>query len=185
MNGVKASSETLHRQRGIGEIDARQRELAGEGGAGETQEAGSVLGAESAGAFVGRLDARFEHARDGLARAGLRPDRGERIGGRVALIGAVEDLPIAQIAASAERDRAGRDAAERKRDGGEVTPGEDARVGDRGRLRRGGRRQARRGFGQALRSAWRPRQGPPAVGRCGAWWTSGIEYSDARTGGGL
>ena len=88
----------FHGQRGIGEVDARQRKLAGEGGAGEAREAGRIARAESAGAFVGRLDARLENARHRLAIAGLRPDGGEGVGGRVALVGAVEDLPIAQAA---------------------------------------------------------------------------------------
>ena len=92
-----------HGERGIGEIDARERELAGERGGGEADQARGVLGAESAGAFVGRLDARLEHAGDGLAAAGLHPDGGERVGGRVALIGPIEDFPVAELAASAER----------------------------------------------------------------------------------
>ena len=118
---------------GVGEIDAGEGELAGEGGGGEADEAGGVLGAESAGAFVGRLDARFEDAGDGLARAGLRPDGGEGVGGRVALVGAIEDFPVAELSAAAERDGSGGDASEREGDGGEASSGEDARVGDIGR----------------------------------------------------
>ena len=82
-------------ERGVGEIDAGERKLAGESCAGESDEAGRVLGAESARAFIGRLDTGFQDAGDGLARAGLRPDGGEGIGWRVALIGAIEDFPVA------------------------------------------------------------------------------------------
>ena len=129
-----------HGERGIGEIDAGERELAGEGGGGEAYEAGDVLGAESTGAFVGRLDARFQHAGDGLAGPGLHPDGGEGVGGRIAFVGAVEDFPIAKIASV----RRGRLPRQRRRRGGkamavEVPPGEDARVGDLGAGRRGGR----------------------------------------------
>ena len=160
---------------GIGEIDAGEGELAGEGGGGEADEAGGVVGAESAGAFVGRLDARFEHAGDGLAGAGLHPDGGEGVGGCVAFVGAVEDFPVAELAASAERDGSGGDASEGEGDGGEVSSGEDARVGDLGcGRRRGG---GGWGLGGALRLGWRRWRGPLAGGRCGAWWTSGIEYS--------
>jgi hypothetical protein len=80
---------------GVGEIDARERKLAGESRIGEADEARGVLGAESAGAFIGRLYARFEDTGDGLARAGLRPDGRECVRGRVALVGAIEDLPVA------------------------------------------------------------------------------------------
>ena len=131
-------------QGGIGEIDAREGEFAGEGGGGQADEAGRVLGAESAGAFVGRLDARFEHARDGLAGAGLHPDGGEGVRGRVALVGAVEDFPVAELAASTEPDGSGGDTSEGEGDGGEVSSGKDARIGDVGRGRRRGPRGRRR-----------------------------------------
>ena len=143
MKGVKASRETRTGSDGIGEIDAGEGELAGEGGGGEADEAGGVFGAESAGAFVGRLDARFEHAGDGLASAGLHPDGGEGVGGRVAFVGAVEDFPVAKLAASTEGDGSGGDASEGEGDGGEVSSGEDAGIGDVG----GGRRRGRGGGG--------------------------------------
>ena len=112
-------------QGGIGEVDARQREFAGEGCRGEAREAGRVVCAQPAGAFEGRLDARFEHAGDGLAVAGLRPDGGEGVRGRVAFVGTVEDLPIAKLPAPSEADAPGADAAEREGDGGETPSGED------------------------------------------------------------
>ncbi len=57
---------------------------------------------------------------------GLRPDRKEGIGQRHALAGAVEDLPVAQLAAAAQGDAAGADAAERKGDLAERAPLEAA-----------------------------------------------------------
>ena len=143
MKGEKASSETL-----TGSVEsAKSMRASGNSpvkvAEARRDEAGSVVGAEAAGAFVGRLDARFQHARDGLAVAGLRPDGGEGVGGRVAFVGAVEDLPIAKLAASAEADAAGADAAQREGDGGEVPSGEDAGV-----TRFRGRRAVRRGRGR-------------------------------------
>src|ERR1039458_7838914 len=126
---------------GVGEIDAGEGELAGEGSGGEADEAGGVLGTESGGAFVGRLDARFEHAGDGLAGAGLHPDGGKGVVGRVAFVGAVEDFPVAELTASAEGDGTGGDASEGEGDGGEVSRGEDAGIGDVGGSRRGGGRR--------------------------------------------
>ncbi len=141
-------------ERGIGEIDAGEGELAGEGGGGEADEAGGVFGAESAGAFVGRLDARFEDAGDGFAGAGLHPDGGEGVVGRVAFVGAVEDFPVAELAASAEGDGSGGDASEGEGDGGEVSAGKDAGVGDLGG---GVAVRSWRGweFGPGLRFGWR------------------------------
>src|ERR1019366_6600637 len=116
-------------------------ERAGEGGGGEADEAGGVLGTESGGAFVGRLDARLEHTGDGLAGAGLHPDGGKGVVGRVAFVGAVEDFPVAELTASAEGDGTGGDASEGEGDGGEVSRGEDAGIGDVGGDRRGGGRR--------------------------------------------
>src|ERR1017187_5760070 len=113
-------------------------------GSSEADQAGGVLGTESGGTFVGRLDARFEHAGDGLAGAGLHPDGGEGVVGCVALVGAVEDFPVAELPATAERDGAGGDTSEGEGDGGEVSSGEDAGVGDGGS---GRRRGLRGGFG--------------------------------------
>jgi hypothetical protein len=123
---------------GIGEIDAGQGELAGEGGGGEADQAGRVLGAESAGAFVGRLDARFQHAGDGLAGAGLHPDGGEGVLGALPLSGR---LKISQSRSCprppSEMAPAG-DASQGEGDGGEVSSGEDAGVGDIGGRAGGG-----------------------------------------------
>jgi hypothetical protein len=131
--GGEGFKRDAHGEGGVGEIDAGEGEFAGEGGGGEADEAGGVLGTESAGAFIGRLYAGFEDACDGLARAGLRPDGGECVGRRVALIGAIEDFPVAELTAATERDGSGGDASEREGDRGEASSGEDARVGDIGR----------------------------------------------------
>ena len=136
--GAEGFQRYAHGEGGICEIDACKREFAGEGGGGEADQAGSVLGAESTGAFVGRLDARFEHAGDGLAGAGLHPDGREGVGWRVAFVGAIEDFPIAELAASTERYGAGGDTSEGKGDGGEAASGKDARVGNLCGGRRGG-----------------------------------------------
>ena len=112
------------------EIDVREGELSGEAGGGETGKSGSVVGAEAVLAFEGRKDARFEDAREGLAGAALRPDGWERLGGAVSLVGPVEDLPVAQLAASAEAEAACADTSEGEGEHGEVASFEDARVGE-------------------------------------------------------
>src|SRR6185369_14165813 len=96
----------------VGEIDAGEGELAGESGVRQSDKAGSVLGAKSARTFIRRLYPRLEDAGDGLARARLRPDGGECVRGRVAFIGAIEDFPVAQLSAAAQRDGSGRNTPE-------------------------------------------------------------------------
>ena len=81
---------------------------------------------QAVAAGVRRLEPRFKHAAHGLAALWLRPDREEGIWQLGALAGAVEDLPVAQLAAAAQRDRAGADAAERKGDLAERAPAEYA-----------------------------------------------------------
>ena len=61
-------------------------------------------------------------------------NRGERVVRSIALIGAIEDLPVAQLAPSPEADSAGADPAEGECDLREVRACEHARIGDaRGR----------------------------------------------------
>ncbi len=79
--GAEGFERDVDGQAGIAEGDLGEGEFAGEGGAFEAREAGRVLGAEAVGAFVGRHEARFEHVRDRLAAAGLRPDGGEGVFG--------------------------------------------------------------------------------------------------------
>ena len=107
----------------------------------------------------------FEHAGDGLSGSGLRPDGGEGVSGGVAFVGAVEDLPVAKLAASAKADGAGAHAAEREGDGGELASGEDAWESDiRGcgwGLRSGGRgRRLRGGKGDLLQEGTAPGHQP-------------------------
>jgi len=64
----------------------------------------------------------------GTANSGLRPDGGEGVFGRAAFVGAVEDFPIAKLAASAEADAAGGDSAEGHGEHGELASGVDAGV---------------------------------------------------------
>ena len=138
----KGFERDFHRQSGIGKIHAGEREFAGESGGCQAGEAGSVVGTEAARSGIGRLQARFEHAGDGLAVAGLRPDGGERVRGGVPFVRPIENFPVAELAASAEADGAGADTAQWKADGGEPSSGEGARVSDLGS---GGRGRCRRG----------------------------------------
>ena len=130
MNGLNASSETLTGSRAVAKCDARERELAGERRALQALQAGRAARAEAERALVRRLRG-APRGRSRTARApALDADRRERVVRRVALVGPVEDLPVAQLAAAAEADAAGADAAERKRDLSQLRPGEHARVGD-------------------------------------------------------
>jgi hypothetical protein len=152
--GAEGVERDADGQAGIAEGDLGDGEFAGESCAFEAAEAGRVLGAEAIGTFVGRHEAGFEDVGDGLAAAGLRPDGGEGVLGRAALIGAVEDFPIAKLAASAEADAAGGDTAEGHGEHGKLASGVDAgiahggaREGDGLRRVRGWRRPAREGRG--------------------------------------
>ena len=53
---------------------------------------------------------------------------GKRVGEIVAFVGAVEDFPIAKLAATAETERSGGDTAEGKGDHFELAAGEGAGV---------------------------------------------------------
>jgi hypothetical protein len=71
---------------------------------------------ETEGADEGRKIFPLEHARRRRAALRMRADGEKRARERVSLARAVEQLPVLQIAAPAQRDRAGPDAAERKGD---------------------------------------------------------------------
>ena len=129
-----------NRQRAVRKIDARQRKLAGERRGGQPHQPGSVLRSEPRRAFVGRLYARLQHACHRLRAAGLRPDAGERVVRRRALVGLIEDLPVAKLSAPAQADGSGSDAAQRECQHLEVAAGEHSRI----RNVRRGRRWASR-----------------------------------------
>ena len=109
---------------------ACERELAGERRALQALQARRAMRPDAERTLIRRLQARLEDAHERLAPRGLDTNRRERVVRRVALVGPVEDLPIAELAATAEADATGADAAERKRDLSQIRPGEHARVGD-------------------------------------------------------
>ena len=81
----------------------------------------AVIGQGDAGAafVIGPVDGAFEGAGHGggALRFGVKREEradGARAGWIETLGGTVDDLPIAQVAASAERDGAGADAAQRQ-----------------------------------------------------------------------
>ena len=74
----------------------------------------------------GGVSGAFEHADDGLLPLLLKMEGEEGEGKAHPLVGAVEDLPVAEIAPAAERDRARPDSSERKSDFPERLPLEDA-----------------------------------------------------------
>ena len=78
----------------------------------------------------GGSEPRFEHARDRLRVAALGPDRRQHVLRCAPLVRTVVDLPIAQLAAAAEADAPGADAAEWKRNHRELAAGIRARVPD-------------------------------------------------------
>ena len=78
------------------------------------------------GAAVGGRQRRLDDPRYGLALSFAHPEGHERKRKRASLVGAVEDLPVPQVPAPAERNRAGPDPAQRKCDLPEVLAFEDA-----------------------------------------------------------
>ena len=125
---MNASSVTPTGQAPVAEGDLGERELAGEPRRLEPLQAGRAPRAEAERALIRRLEPRFEHAHERRARAAVHANGRERVPGRVAAIGPIEDLPVAKLSAAAEPDRAGADAAERKGDLRQLRAGEDARV---------------------------------------------------------
>jgi hypothetical protein len=88
--------------------------LAGERRALQALQARCAVRPDAERTLIRRLQARLEDAHERLAPRGLDTNRGERVVRRVALVGPVEDLPVAELAAPAESDAPGADAAERK-----------------------------------------------------------------------
>ena len=135
----------LHRKAAIAEGDVRKRELAGERRRLQALQARRAAGAQAECALIRRREARLEDARERGAARAFDANRGEGVIRSVALVGPIEDLPVAQLAASAEADAAGADPAEGKCNLREVRAREHARIGDaRGRRLAGGRGLARR-----------------------------------------
>ena len=102
-----------NRQAGILKRDLRDGKFACEGARLQTWQTGDVVGAQTAGSFIGRLNPRFENASDWLA-AIADPDRRESVRWRFAFFRAIENLPIAELAAAAEADAARADASQWK-----------------------------------------------------------------------
>jgi hypothetical protein len=106
-----------HRQLGILELDARDRVLADEPRGGQTRQAGEIVDPEAPLLITPWVaaDPRSEHAVHGDAALGTRVDGEAGVGGAAPLRRRVDQLPIAQLAAGAERHGARPDAAERER----------------------------------------------------------------------
>ena len=98
-------------------------------GLSEAREAGDATGSEAVGSGVkGGKEAALEDGAEGIGcHANADPDAGKAELRHVADVGTVEDLPILQVAAAAETDSAGADAAQGAGDAGEVAAGELAR----------------------------------------------------------
>ena len=117
----------FHRQRAVLECDVRQRISPGEGRCVQPAEPRRIVRTQPILTLIGRKDARLQHSRHRLRITGLCPDRRKCIRGRVAFIRAVEDLPIAQLSAAAQRHAARRHAAQRKGNHLQLGPGKDPR----------------------------------------------------------
>jgi len=115
---------------GIEKAHPGQRVLAGELRAGKPAQAGSVIRSETILAFIRRQNPRFEHAGNWLLATGLNPDRRKSVGGRPALVRPVEYLPVAKLAAPAQRNAAGGHAAEWEGEHLQLSALEEARKGD-------------------------------------------------------
>jgi hypothetical protein len=92
----------------------------------EPRQAGKLVRGQAIGAAIGRRAARLQYSHDRLSALSLRTNREEGIGQRHAFAGAIEDFPVAQLAAAAQRDSAGADAAQRERDLAKCWPAEAA-----------------------------------------------------------
>ena len=118
----------VHGQAPVAEGHFGERELAREPGGLQPLQPGSAPRPEAEGSLVRRLDAAFEHAHERRPRAAIHADCRKRVAGRVAAVGSVENLPVAELPAAAEPDRAGADAAERKRNLREPRTSKHARI---------------------------------------------------------
>ena len=96
--------------------------------------------------IVGRQEATLEHYAVRRSAWASYPHARERVIERVADIGAVEDLPVLKVAASAKADAAGANAAERTGDAGQLTAAMNSWKSDLLRCPRWLRRHARLGF---------------------------------------
>ena len=72
---------------------------------------------------VRREETALQDDRVGGGCGGFEPEAGEGVFEGVADVGAVEDLPVLEVAAAAEADAAGADTAERAGDAGELAAG--------------------------------------------------------------
>src|SRR5262249_49324884 len=114
------------RQPRVLEVDARERIGAREA---RPLEVGQALARRARVAEPARVrgaERRLQGSKLGGVALGAGPEGHEAEGQRPSLRGAVEDLPIAELAAATERDRARADPAERERDLGEGVAGERA-----------------------------------------------------------
>ena len=149
--GREGFERDTHGQGGILEFDAGEGIFADEAGGAKAGETGGVACAEAILTGEGRQQAGLQDAGD-FPAAVVHRDGGKGIGEAAALVWAIEDFPIAQLAASAERDAAGGDASQWKRQLRQLAPGEDAGESHgtewRGAGGRGYRRRGRLGRGR-------------------------------------
>src|SRR5262249_1351178 len=127
--GVERLELDLERQRVVAEAQLGDRVGAGEGGLAQPRQATDEAGREPVTVDERRQELALEDARDGrpgLPARGRGPaPEGEEGEGQVATLGGpVEQLPVAELAAAAERDRAGADPTEREGDFPECRAGE-------------------------------------------------------------
>ena len=111
-------------------IDSRQRKFSGERGSFQPRKPGCVARTKPVLSFIRRLDAGFQNTRDRLLPGGLNPDSRECVSGRVPFVSAVEDLPIAQLAAAPQADAPRANSSQRERDHRQRRAGKDPRIGD-------------------------------------------------------
>ncbi len=148
--GTPGGIADFHRHGGISEIHACEGKRAGEAALVHAQKTRAPFdGRAEAEAGVTarfverplerRLQATFQHAKDRFCAFLLSEQGEERAVGPVAFVGPVEDLPVLQLSATAERDAARADAAQRECDlvqlaahvGGRRSGGEQRCVGER------------------------------------------------------
>ena len=123
--GIEGLERDLERDLAVGELDLGEGVFALEPGLLHARQARHEDAAEAEAGREGRLERALEDADELLP--GLLAIEGEEGERHVdALAGPVEDLPVAEVAAAAERDRARADAAEREGDLAEGPPLEGA-----------------------------------------------------------
>src|SRR5581483_6998446 len=92
---------------------------------------------QAALSFIGRHDASLKHTRHTLPSSSFHPKGGETIVWTVSFVRPVENLPVSQLSAAAQRDRPCPQSSQRKCDHFKVSSAEDARELDSGRPARG------------------------------------------------